>query len=98
MLEILLDRKAKEEKENQRIKVTKHNKLHSFTNYSYDKEGGNEMSFPATLQTLAKWNMTSGNSFQTAKIVSLLSATLPSGVWTVSYYSMISSLPPTHSE
>lgn len=102
MPEELLDRKPKEGKKKKkkecRVKVTKKCKLQTFINYSYDKGGGNEMSFPASIQTLAWWNMTSGNSFQAAKIFSLLPAALPSEVWTVICYGKFLSLSPIHSK
>lgn len=41
-------------------------------NCSYDKGGGNEISFPDSIGTLVRWNITSGKSFETAKIFSLL--------------------------
>lgn len=48
-------RKGKEKNAKEcRVKVTKHNKLQNFVNYSYDKGGGNEMSFSASIQTLAR--------------------------------------------
>lgn len=46
--------KNKKRMQSKSDKTQKHSKLQSFINYSYDKGGGNEMSFSASIQTLAR--------------------------------------------